>query len=496
MIDGLVKSGNLVIHFIEENSIYDTSAKAHDKLVMYVRRIMAKFFVDIMKEKSFEGTIKKLEKGEYPGYAPLGYYNNVLTSKKEKDPERWDLVMELWKLAKTGKHTLTDLTDIMRNKGLTVRVQKRSLRGIKEPRVVNKCDIQRILKNPFYSGQFNFYAKLWSNKGINNDLEPTYPAMISMEDFTDAQEAMSDKGTGRGVKKKACSWFYKGIINCAYCDCGLAGYKKKDKYIYYHCSSGKHSVDPNWYKNKFGERAKKVRKRKGETIVSYACPQQNWKEEEIDEVIQKTLEELYFDENVFDWLRKRVGEDIEEKQGAIQSEIKSLNIRKAKVETDLKTLILSKKNYSEDIELKVYHEELENLKSKVEEITDRIAELQEESQENMEEAIDSLELAYSFKNKHLQVDEDTKQIMLKMMFRTIYAGDAVSMFSHKPSMVVPSMKDGKYNQSKSLGFVWKEPFRTLFDIKFIQEVSEIDAEKAKNKNWYARTDSNCRPTDS
>lgn len=44
------------------------------------------------------------------------------------------------------------------------------------------------------------------------------------------------------------------------------------------------------------------------------------------------------------------------------------------------------------------------------------------------------------------------------------------------------------SSSKSLGFVWKEPFRTLFDLKLIQEISEIEAENSENEQWYARRD--------
>jgi Zn-dependent peptidase ImmA (M78 family) len=110
--------------------------------------------------------------------------------------------------------------------------------------------------------------------------------------------------------------------------------------------------------------------------------------------------------------------------------------------------------------------------------------------------IPSLELAYSFKNKYLDADTDTKQIMLRMMFRTIYAGKFPLKHHPELGFVVPSIKDDKPNYSKCLAFVWNEPFRTLFDDKLMEEIKKIEEQRGKNQNWYARQDSNLRPSDS
>jgi hypothetical protein len=106
----------------------------------------------------------------------------------------------------------------------------------------------------------------------------------------------------------------------------------------------------------------------------------------------------------------------------------------------------------------------------------------------------------SFKEKNLKADEgfdqQTKRDMLKIMFRTVWAGDGSRMNLGDTGIVVASEKDGKYNHLKSLGFVWREPFRTLFDIKLLQEISEIEVENPKNGQWHARRDLNPRPLDS
>jgi len=43
--------------------------------------IIAAFQADDTAEKSLEGMIKKIEKGKFPGYAPIGYRNNPFTKK-------------------------------------------------------------------------------------------------------------------------------------------------------------------------------------------------------------------------------------------------------------------------------------------------------------------------------------------------------------------------------------------------------------------------------
>jgi len=502
-LEKLVMSGHLVIWFVWESKEkpYDWTAQSHDRIIKYFKTLMSKFFVDDQTEKAIAGTIIKLEAGGFPGYPPVGYL--VVNGKVVKDQERFELVKQLFNSAMSGKHDYPTITDKMRKKGLTVRVQRRELRDIKEPNLVTKTNIEAIIKNPFYTGHFKWHGQLWDNRGIDGKGEPSYERMLTLEKWEEANRMMSKGGNGgRGKSSKSHEWFYKNLLECDFCECSLGGYKTKGKYVYYQCSSGKRSVDLDWYKKHFPEFYKdwqnktKGKKRKGKHCP---CPQPIWKEEEIDETIKHAVEELYFDQDIFAWMREKVGEDVRERRDAINSDLHSLRTRKGILEHQLEDLILSKGQYEDEIELKVYDKKKAELAEETEALSQEIAEKEADKLKNMEEAIDSLELAYSFKNKYINSDREKQKIMSKMMFRTILAGSETHMKRTKPGesvMIIPSMKNGKPNYNKVLGLVWREPFRTLFDIQFLEDIKEAEEKKTQNVKWHARTDSNCRPSDS
>ena len=516
-LDNLVRRGVLEIHFVSEKEVYDENAASHDRFKRGLFAQVHRYFVDLQTEKAIRGTIEKISIGEFPGFAPCGYVNNIVTGKIEKDEERWDKVKELWQLAKTGEYSLSDLASVMRAKGLTVRVQRKEERGKREPNLITKKGVEKILSNPFYAGKFKWFGELWSNRGINNDLESTYPIMISWENYEEARKAISGHDR-RGKQKKTYEWLYKNILTCHYCGCSLVGFKKKG-ITYYRCSEGKLNVIvdekySNWYEKKWGDLARKETIRKGKKVVRYGCPQNNpnlrgygntsWKEVEIDEIIVRAFNELHYNEGIFEWVKEQVGLEAEKKYKEVETEIAGLQKEKKQVEKSLKDLVLSKKNYTDEIELEIYHKELESLKAKLQKIDEDIADLEADRQENIEATVDSLELAAkftkSFKEKNLKAeegfDQETKRDMLKIMFRTVWAGDGSRMNLGDTGIIVASEKDGKYNHLKSLGFVWREPFRTLFDVKLLQEISEIETENPKNGQWHARRDLNPRPLDS
>ena len=87
-IDNLVEEGKLTVHFSDETPhVYDENANSHTKLIFGFKTILAKFFIDQLREESMKGIDEKAEQGGYYALAPVGYKNNVILKTVELDEE-------------------------------------------------------------------------------------------------------------------------------------------------------------------------------------------------------------------------------------------------------------------------------------------------------------------------------------------------------------------------------------------------------------------------
>ena len=65
------------------------------KFMLNIAFGQSKYFVDNFSENTKRGLRQKLRRGELPGYAPLGYLNDLLKHTMFKDPERFRLVKKI-----------------------------------------------------------------------------------------------------------------------------------------------------------------------------------------------------------------------------------------------------------------------------------------------------------------------------------------------------------------------------------------------------------------
>ncbi len=162
-----------------------------------------------------EGVQTKLNKGEYPSYAPVGYINKFPSI--VPDPIRAPYITELFNLYKTGNHSERQLSQMMFDKGLRSRTNKR----------IGKSAINRILRNPEYFGVIRRNGKLYN---------ATYPPLIDKATFDLCRDISDGKGTGR---KLTHNFVYRGYLFCHVCGCKLTATIKKSRHVYYYCTNGK-----------------------------------------------------------------------------------------------------------------------------------------------------------------------------------------------------------------------------------------------------------------
>jgi len=195
---------------------YNFENSAQGKFMLSIIFGQSKYFVDSLSENVKRGFRQKLRRGEYPGFAPLGYKNNVLTHSIEVVPEDARKIRELFELYATGRYSIAELRKLATASGLASRRKHVPL---------SNSNVERLLKNHFYYGAFEFNGELH---------EGTHPPIISKELFDKAQAALSLRSKPRinGPHYHV----FRGFIRCDTCGCMITSEIQKQRYIYYRCT--------------------------------------------------------------------------------------------------------------------------------------------------------------------------------------------------------------------------------------------------------------------
>jgi len=215
-----------------ERSYYPTD----NALVMSVEFGVANQFILDLRVNTKRGLRTKVEKGWLPTTAPLGYLNNPLRRKGEKDiikdPERFDLVRKMFDLMLSGNYTVPKI--------LKIATDEWHLRNRRNKKI-SRSTLYRIFTNPFYYGIFEYPL------GSGNWYKGSHEPMITEKEYDQIQILLGKKGKPRARKH---IFSYTGLIRCGECGSMITADEKikrqkngnVHRYIYYFCTRKK---DPN-----------------------------------------------------------------------------------------------------------------------------------------------------------------------------------------------------------------------------------------------------------
>src|SRR3990172_8007246 len=88
------------------------------KFMLSVAFGQSKYYVDNLRENVHRGIRQKLRRGELPGKAPLGYFNEPRLRAIEPDPKTFNKVKKILALFATGKYTVSQIREEMNKLGL------------------------------------------------------------------------------------------------------------------------------------------------------------------------------------------------------------------------------------------------------------------------------------------------------------------------------------------------------------------------------------------
>jgi site-specific DNA recombinase len=197
------------IHLPKEGQVLNKESKSQAKLVHGIQLVIARNYIENLREEVKKGMREKAEQGIYPTRAPFGYCNNKLQHTIEVDPEKALVIKRIFQLYASGNYSLSSL---------------RKLIAVETGRVWPKSHLERTLKSPFYIGFFVWDGK--THKG-------THTPLISAELFEQVQSVF--RGHNRSKYRKH-SFAFGGMLQCAHDNCLVTAERKKNKYTYYRCT--------------------------------------------------------------------------------------------------------------------------------------------------------------------------------------------------------------------------------------------------------------------
>jgi site-specific DNA recombinase len=229
--DGIIcwKLDRLARNFIDGGRIIDLSQRGlikeirtsdgvylpNDNVLMIAMQFgMANQYSRDLSNNVKRGNRTKLEKGEWPNHAPLGYLNKDKTIVVDK--ERAKYIVRIFEMYATGGYGMPEIASTLYNEGL------RSRGGLR----IYRNQIERIIKNPFYMGMMQRDGKLYEGK---------HQPLISKSLFDRIKEVANMRSRPR---PKRLFFPLRGFLSCENCGCAITGSVKKE-HQYYYCTNGK-----------------------------------------------------------------------------------------------------------------------------------------------------------------------------------------------------------------------------------------------------------------
>ena len=350
------------IHYVKENMVINKDSPSSATFMQDIQLVVAKHFIDNLREESKKGMRKKAEQGGAPFLSPIGYLNQDGTV--VVDTERAPLVLKAFELYAEGNQSLFTLKDELGKLGL------RTKKGI----LITKHGLEKLLKNPFYYGYFNRSGTLW--KG-------THTPLISKELFDKVGSILA----GKNRSKPRCRHFaFRGLLKCGYCGCMITALIQKERYIYYTCTRGKGH-----------------------------CEQEYYREEEIDRMFSSAIGTLYMDDKIRSWITKALLKSHDDEKRVAADELERIQTEYKKNEISLHKVYEDK--LSGVITESFFKEKFSSIQQRQADIVASQESLKRKNLNYMEEGVRILELMQDIRN---QYDKGTVEQKAKIMNILLY----------------------------------------------------------------------------
>jgi len=220
------------IFLVKENEQIGQDANSHQKFMHGIKVLMAKNYIDNLSEEVKKGQKEKAENGFFPGTPPVGYKLKKVEGKSRAivDEKNKYLPIKMFEYYATGTYSLITLIDKVKSEGLMTGEFPHHSKMTK----LTKATAQRILRNPFYYGDF-----VWSGKIFKGKHKP----LVSRDLWNKVQTVLGryeNKSNAYKYKNDKAMFPFKRFLICGECGRNITAEKKVKpsgkEYIYYRCT--------------------------------------------------------------------------------------------------------------------------------------------------------------------------------------------------------------------------------------------------------------------
>ncbi len=361
---------------IAVNQPYTEMDTEEGELVDGIMANINAFFSKIYGKKTRKHLMEKVLKGEWLGAAPLGYINvNIGTKDKPQNIIQIDkykslLVFQAFDLFSTGVYTASQILNIMYQKGLKSKNNKK----------LPKSSFINMLKNPFYYGEMLYKGELYSGK---------HQPLITKPLFDKCQAVLETHSKGADRTRKHDEKFYlSSYLKCGICGGKVTGEIHKEKGVsYYHCSG-----------------TKKKHSNKG----------QNIDDDDLEKMIAKQFKSIELSKPLMEKIIDRAKDILKETHKGVDVKKKVLNQKIDRAEGSRNSL--ERKFIDNDIDKDIYDRQHKLLEREIKEYRVQLSELDEDRTENIEIFDKFMALTDDLQKTFLKADPHLKRHLLSLFF--------------------------------------------------------------------------------
>ena len=373
---------NLEVHLVKENSVISENSRSHEKLMHGFKVLIAKNFIDNLSEEVRKGLQEKAEQGYYPAKPSYGYHR--LDKKLPQiNPKTAPFVLRAFELYSQGDNSLEWVINRLHEEGFIYTETK--------PKI-GKTQLEHILKNIFYKGQFKY-----NNKYFKGQHEP----LISVKQFEDVQRAF--KKDNKSLYRNEHDFIFAGLINCSDCGCGITAEIKKGQYIYYRCTWGKGKKN---------------------------CSQKSYiKQEELEKQFEQIVKKISLSTEHKEWIIRILKESLEEEQEYTKERIASLQQQANRLRDRIKNIYIDKLDGKIDEEF--WYTQHNEWTAQLEKIKIIIDAHDKATDKHLKFGIEILELAEDAYNLYIEQTPEEKRKILKILLQNCILKDGKLIYTYK-----------------------------------------------------------------
>lgn len=215
----------LGVYIVSAKEQFDVSQPA-GWLAKTMMQVLADFYSRNLASETKKGMREKLERGEWPYPAPIGFSSRRegRHTYLEADPKTAPLVKEGFRKFATGRYTLREWAD----------EAWRSLGGSRSGTRITPSGWQAILRNRMYVGTMETAAF----PGIEFDLHPSAPRLVDPETFARVQAILNERSNGKS-RHGVFSYPLTRVLWSAELECQFHGETQVNRGITYYRSKEK-----------------------------------------------------------------------------------------------------------------------------------------------------------------------------------------------------------------------------------------------------------------